>query len=1249
MLAALRVPTDRVPSAHAMPFARSPSEPEQTATAQAASLDALLQASPIGVAVTVERQIREVNDQLCAMTGYSRADLIGQTTRILHISDEHYQAVGAALYPQLQLQRVARMDTEMRCKDGQILDVVLCLALIDPDRPALGVVSTVIDVSQSRRAERLLRTRLALSGFTAMRDGRSIVERVLTDTLQLTRGAVARLRLYEPGRKERLDALLVQYPEGLQFSMEAVEDRDGERLPGLSSIRAGRHAAEHLVGLFAGRRLEVELPASSGGCLLARLEVGGKRAKYLDTERSCARQLASMAADALEAVRTAEALRRSEDWAQLAIEAAGDGVWDYDPRSGMVTVNAAYLSMLGRGAEGLRLHIADWQAMLHPDDRERLLQQVSSLMESEDQIEIEYRLRRADGDWCWVLSRARVIERDEAGQALRMMGIHVDITERKHVDQQRERLQELLARTEQISRVGSWEWELESGHVLWSPELFRLFQLEPAQGPIRFADKGWVFDAADRERLAQALDQAVADGQPLDLELNAVRQDGSRWLCRVCGYPQRDLNGRIVSVYGSMQDITDRRAAEHQLRLAASVFAHSLEGILIMDAQRRILDVNPGFSRITGFGKDAIRGSDPALLSSDQYPRLFDTALWAALEHSGAWQGEVWLRRQDGTPAPAILSVSRVLDHAGAVQNYVAVFSDITQVKAHEAELERIAYHDPLTGLPNRRLLTDRLTQAVALADRSGRALAVCYLDLDGFKPINDRYGHDVGDQLLIKVAEALQQALRVQDSVARFGGDEFVLMFPELHDPEACEVLLERVLTSVRQPIRIGDASHQVFASIGFTLYPMDRSDPDTLLRHADQAMYHAKETGRNRYCRYDKVAVQEYAVAGPDQDALEQALERNELVLYYQPQVDLISREVIGAEALIRWQHPSKGLLAPGLFLPAVEGRALERALGDWVIGSALEQLALWNQQGLKLALGINISAGHLTEPGFAKRLNEQLARHPSVTPEDVELEIVETTALSDFKRADRILSECQALGVRFALDDFGTDYSSLAYFRALAVDVLKIDQSFVRDMLDDPGDMEIVESVVRLSQAFSRLVIAEGIETLEHAVLLTWLGCRHGQGYGIARPMPAAELPDWCLRWPSWKEWPDADQSGDCADIELMMAALNHRQWVNQVMRVLEGRVVPDAVVAMSAADCPFGHWHQVHETAWYAALPEFQEIGPLHEHVHALAEALLLYARSGQRQIARNRLADLHAARRELTAKMAQLMRLMQRRD
>ena len=674
--------------------------------------------------------------------------------------------------------------------------------------------------------------------------------------------------------------------------------------------------------------------------------------------------------------------------------------------------------------------------------------------------------------------------------------------------------------------------------------------------------------------------------------------------------------------------------AKVDLRLAASVFVHSHNGIVITDERNVIVDVNPAFCRITGYSREEIIGQKPVILASGRHGSDFYAAMWRLLEAQDFWQGEIWNRRKSGEVYAEMLAISVVRDAAGRLQRYIAIFSDISQIKAHEAELDHIAHYDILTGVPNRRLLADRLGQAIAHAWRNSQNLAVCYLDLDHFKLINDSHGHAAGDKLLIEITERLKGMLRAEDTLARLGGDEFVLLFTELAQIGEVHFVLDRVLAAASAPVLIEGALIQLSASIGVTLYPADNSDADTLLRHADQAMYLAKQGGRNRYHLFDPDHDRQVQSHRYHLQRLREALDNGEFVLHYQPKVDLLNGKVIGAEALIRWQHPERGLLAPGEFLHYLRGSDLEITVGEWVINTVLKQIEAWNAIGLDLTLSANVSAEHLLRSNFTDRLRLALNGHPEVIAGNLELEILETAAFADMGKAVQVLSRCRQLGVHFSLDDFGTGYSSLTYFRTLPLEMLKIDRSFVRDMLEDPGDLNIVESVVRLAHAFNRSVIAEGVETLEHGAILVRLGCRLVQGYGIARPMPEEQMPEWISQWNDQAAWRSLDERlASRHDVTLLVAAQSHRSWVE---KIAEHFCHPDKEppVSLDGSQCRFGNWYKSSGAARYGEFPEFRAIAPLHQRVHNLAAELTALSNSGRGDASRRRLPELHEARDKL---------------
>ena len=576
--------------------------------------------------------------------------------------------------------------------------------------------------------------------------------------------------------------------------------------------------------------------------------------------------------------------------------------------------------------------------------------------------------------------------------------------------------------------------------------------------------------------------------------------------------PVMDDDGNVMGASKIARDITERKQAEESLLITASVFDNSQEGILITDANNNIVDVNPAFIRITGYSYDEVIGKNPKLLSSGRQNEEFYKTFWQSLQENGAWRGEIWNRRKSGEAFAELLSISAICDSDGKALRYVGVFSDITTIKLHEAELSHVAHFDSLTNIPNRVLLADRMRQSIAKTSREQNMMAVCYLDLDGFKPINDTLGHEVGDEVLIEIAKRIGNTIRGGDTVARLGGDEFVVLLLGLEKGEECVATLERLLASISQPIKVINKLCSVSASVGVSIYPLDDEDSDTLMRHADQAMYVAKQTGKNRFHIYDPALDRLARDQLEFLNSIRHGLNNNEFELFYQPKVNLRTKELVGAEALIRWRHPERGLLSPAEFLHYVDNTDLDVVIGEWVTATALAQVKHWHDAGLDIEVSINISGYHMESAGFVEKLRQRLAEYTDLRPGTLQIEVLETVALNDIAVVREIIESCRQIGVKFALDDFGTGYSSLSYLSKLPVEELKIDQSFVRDMLNDKGDMAIVQGIIALARAFDRHTVAEGIETKDQYQVLLDMGCEMGQGYGIARPMPADKLMDW-----------------------------------------------------------------------------------------------------------------------------------------
>jgi diguanylate cyclase (GGDEF)-like protein/PAS domain S-box-containing protein len=683
-----------------------------------------------------------------------------------------------------------------------------------------------------------------------------------------------------------------------------------------------------------------------------------------------------------------------------------------------------------------------------------------------------------------------------------------------------------------------------------------------------------------------------------------VRQDFSMQWLRWELHPWRTAEGAIGGILIFTEDITQQKKDREQLLLAASVFTNAREGIFICDPQGTILDVNEMFTQITGYRRAEALGRNPRMLKSGRQSDEFYRDMWRALLENGQWSGEIWNKTKDGRIFPEMLTINAVYDRASRVQHYVGLFSDVTQTKEQERQLEHMAHFDALTNLPNRVLLADRLQQAMAQAKGRGRMLAVAYMDLDGFRAVNDAYGQDAGDRLLMAVARRMKRVLREADTLARVGGDEFVAVLLDLPDVDAAIPVFDCLLDCAARPELCGETSIQVSASIGVVFYTQrEQIDADQMLRQAGQAMYQSKLAGKNRYQILDPEHDITIRTFHEDLEQIRQALVAEEFVLYYQPRVNMSTGEMVGAEALIRWQHPTRGRLLPGMFLPVIENHPLIDHIGEWVIAQALAQLERWHAAGLNIPVSVNVAAHHLQQPHFVDNLRSLLAAHPNIRPAWLELEVLESSALHDVAEVSHVLAACREIGVSVALDDFGTGYSSLTYFKRLPVNMLKIDRSFVRDVLDDPEDLSILEGVLGLATAFDRMAIAEGVETIDHGRLLLQLGCIYGQGNGIALPMPGGELPAWSASWIPDPTWINAVYVTP-RKRNLLHAGVAHRAWVAAMESFLVG--ARRAPPALDPHRCRFGRWLDGERQNSMGEKLAFRKVDQLHMQIHERAQ-------------------------------------------
>jgi diguanylate cyclase (GGDEF)-like protein/PAS domain S-box-containing protein len=802
-------------------------------------------------------------------------------------------------------------------------------------------------------------------------------------------------------------------------------------------------------------------------------------------------------------------LRTSEYHYRGLIESLSAIAWEASPHD----YRYSYVSPQAEDLLGYPLekwgHSGFWRSVLHPLDALWVPAYCDVETAAGRDHSVDYRIIAADGRSVWIRDSVSLIEQ---GSSTVLRGLMIDISETKLTEEALRLSEEKFAKAFHASPDGLLLAREADGMLLEVNEGFSRLSGYPLQALTAQSslDLGIWVDLNDRARL---IDRLHREGSVEEFSCLVRRADGEIRLCELAASSL--LFGGDACMLLMARDITERHLMQEKLLLAATVFESTAEGVLITDTRQRITAVNRAFSQITGYSEAEALGQTPRLLASGRHDHGFFIDMWHRLAADGHWQGEICNRRKSGEVYPSWLTISSVRNADDVISHFVAVFADISSLKQAEARLDYQAHHDPLTGLPNRTLFESRLQASLnSHGDEGGRG-AVLFLDLDRFKHINDSLGHPVGDLLLQGIATRLREQVRAIDTVARLGGDEFIILLPGLQTSQDTVVIANKLLACFAAPFQAGEHEFFTSASIGASLYPQDGADVATLVKNADAAMYRSKAKGRNRVESYTRDLTTQASARVALEHELRRAIERNEISLAYQPKFCLKTHSLVGAEALIRWTHPTFGAVPPERFIALAEENGMILPLGEWVLEHACRQMRLWQDQYLSFGpLSVNLAGAQLRQPDLFARIHRLLEDH-RLKPGCLQLEITENFIMSQAEEALLVLHQLKSLGVQLAIDDFGTGYSSLSYLKRLPLHTLKIDQSFVRGLPDDPHDAAIVRAIIALGRSMQLSVIAEGVENHAQQQFLANEGCEQIQGYIISLPLGAQDFASTFLR--------------------------------------------------------------------------------------------------------------------------------------
>jgi diguanylate cyclase (GGDEF)-like protein/PAS domain S-box-containing protein len=822
----------------------------------------------------------------------------------------------------------------------------------------------------------------------------------------------------------------------------------------------------------------------------------------------------AMITDITERRRAEQALRTSDERFQAVLKATKDAVWDWDVAGQSLWWTDGVGALFGYRSTQVSDRYDWWTERVHPEDRDAVVAGSDDLLGGRAEAwQAEYRFRRADGSYADVLDRGFAV-RNAAGKTTRVIGAMTDISHLKKVERALRDSQARLDLALAASDLATWDWDIRTGKVSLSPHFGHMLGYQG--GEIGDAVDDWIALTAieDRQHIRNRIVRHFK-GETLLFEAEyRMRTKGGefRWMQTVGRIVEQGPAGRALRMSGTHRDVTALKRTTDLVRKLSQAVDQSANMVTITDPAGVIEYVNPKFCEVTGYAREEIIGRELWSMKSLDMPVATFKDVWEALNAGREWHGELHNRKRNGEFYWCLESISPVRDEQGQIMNFVCVAEDISDRKHAETTIRHLAYYDALTGLPNRRLFRDRLEQTKTSAQRSGSLFGLMYLDLDRFKHVNDTLGHEVGDMLLKAAAQRISECLRKGDTMARLGGDEFAVIVSEVTQHEHLATVADKIVRAMQAPFVLNNFELFSSTSVGISVFPTDGSDTDALIKNADVALYRAKEQGRNNFQFFLPDMSARSMERLVIESKLRHAIEREELELHYQPQIELASGRVIGVEALLRWRSPELGLMLPAEFIPLAEETGLIVPVGEWVLHAACRQYRVWLDRGLTVGrLAVNLSPRQFRQAGLDATVEAAL-RAAALPPECLEVEITENTAMSNPTLSQAILDRLLAVGIQVAIDDFGTGYSSLSTLKHFPVTRLKVDKAFVQDIAENPDDAAIVLAIIRMAQSLNLGVIAEGVETAAQLEFLKHNGCDEAQGYLFSRPIAADELVQW-----------------------------------------------------------------------------------------------------------------------------------------